>query len=101
MFQRFEEAERRSEEDKIIGEEWEGATAGVGTHGHYFPIIPILVGEKLVKSSNEAKRLLAQGAIEVDGNTLTTATVQLHVGSLIRVGKRRFVRIVNADAAGG
>ena len=101
LFQRFEEAERRSEEDKIIGEEWEGATAGVGTHGHYFPIIPILVGEKLVKSSNEAKRLLAQGAIEVDGNTLTTATVQLHVGSLIRVGKRRFVRIVNADAAGG
>ncbi|MBI2935764.1 MAG: tyrosine--tRNA ligase [Chloroflexi bacterium] len=58
------------------------------------PIGPILVGENFVSSRAEVKRLVMQGAIEVDGKTLTGEKASLRVGSLIRVGKRRFARIV-------
>jgi tyrosyl-tRNA synthetase len=61
------------------------------------PIIPIIVSGGLVESSSEAKRLLKQGAIEVDGNKLEEDLALLHDGSLIKVGRRRFIRIVDAD----
>ena len=58
------------------------------------PIVPILVGEGLAASASEAKRLLQQGAVEVDGERLTTQTASLREGSLMRVGRRRFARFV-------
>jgi len=54
---------------------------------------PHLVEEGLVKSMSEFKRLLAQGAIELDGNKISSSTVNARQGSILRVGKRRFVRI--------
>jgi len=51
----------------------------------------------LVASRSEAKRLLAQRAVEIDGNTLTEDTAAIKDGSIIKVGKRRFVKIVDAD----
>ena len=94
--ERFErEVQRRNvaEEDiKLIP-----APTGTGT-GLELDIFPVLVKEGLVESSNEAKRLLAQGAIKVDGNTLEKRTATLDFGNVIQVGRRRFVKIVNADA---
>ena len=66
--------------------------------GLMLPITPILVGEGLVSSSSEAKRLLNQGAIQVDGHRLTEDLAPLSNGSLIRVGRRRFARMVDSDA---
>ena len=55
-----------------------------------------LVEKELVSSSSEAKRLLAQGAIEVDGEKLTPEhqEVRLPVNAVLRVGRRTFARIV-------
>jgi len=46
----------------------------------------------LTKSRAEAKRLLAQGAIEIDGNKIVEdlEVSKITNGSIIRVGKRRF-----------
>jgi tyrosyl-tRNA synthetase len=46
----------------------------------------------LTKSRAEAKRLLAQGAIEIDGNKIMEDLNVLKItsGSIIKVGKRRF-----------
>jgi tyrosyl-tRNA synthetase len=74
------------------------ASASIGSE---VPIVPLIVRGGLVESSNEAKRLLTQGAIQVDGNTLTTPTARLRDGSLIRVGKRRYARIVNVEPPQG
>ena len=63
------------------------------------PIVPIMVGEGLAASSSEAKRLLQQGAVEVDGERLTAQTVLLRDGSLMRVGRRRFARFVGPAAS--
>jgi tyrosyl-tRNA synthetase len=54
---------------------------------------------KLVKSRAEARRLLAQGAIEVDGKKATDDIVKVYLGNVIviKAGKRRFVRLVGAD----
>ena len=57
----------------------------------------VLVEAKLVKSRGDVKRLLAQGAVEIDGKSVTDNLVEIHDGSVIKVGRRRFVRIINAD----
>jgi len=61
-------------------------------------IAPTLVKEGLVKSIGELKRLLAQEAIELDGKTITSSIVNAYQGSIIKIGKRRFVRINIRDA---
>jgi tyrosyl-tRNA synthetase len=59
-------------------------------------ITSLLVEAGLAKSRSEATRLLAQGAIEVDGEKVSTSLVNLKDGSIIKVGKRRFLRMVDS-----
>jgi tyrosyl-tRNA synthetase len=53
----------------------------------------------LTKSRSEARRLLAQGAIEIDGKTVTEdlEIAQIKKGSIIKVGKRRFAQIAPSN----
>jgi tyrosyl-tRNA synthetase len=52
----------------------------------------------LTKSRSEARRLLAQGAIEADGKPITEDidVSTLKPGSIIKVGKRRFAKIAGS-----
>jgi tyrosyl-tRNA synthetase len=59
-------------------------------------ITSLLVEAGLVRSRSEANRLLVQGAIEVDGEKVSTSLVILKDGNIIKVGKRRFLRIVDS-----
>jgi len=59
-------------------------------------ITSLLIEAGLAKSRSEANRLLAQGAIEVDGEKISTSLVSLKDGSIIKVGKRRFLRMVDS-----
>jgi tyrosyl-tRNA synthetase len=57
----------------------------------------------IVESNAEAKRLIAQGAVDLiypDGTKVTVSKHTLYIrnGSIIKVGKRRWVKIVDADA---
>ncbi len=74
----------------------------VGTSRHKH--VKVHVGEflhlsGLISGSSEAKRQIAQGAIELDGVRIDSFTDARPIkdGSIIRVGKRRFVKIVDAD----
>jgi len=53
----------------------------------------------LTKSRSEARRLLAQGAIEINGEAVTNdlEMAQIKKGSIIKVGKRRFAKIAGSD----
>jgi len=64
-------------------------------------IAPTLVKEGIVKSNSELKRLLAQGAIELDGNKISSNIIDAHNGSVLKVGKRDFVRIAIESSSGG
>jgi len=59
--------------------------------------IDLLVVEHCGLSRSEVRRLIRQGAIEVDGVPLKGTSAVVGPGSTIRVGKRRFFRIVDAD----
>jgi tyrosyl-tRNA synthetase len=56
-------------------------------------IAPTLLKEGFIKSTGELKRLLAQQAIELDGNKISCSVINAHRGSILKIGKRRFVRI--------
>ena len=56
----------------------------------------LLVTAGVVKSRTEVRRLAAQGAIEVNGERTTDLQMAVRRGSVIRVGKHRFLRIVDA-----
>jgi tyrosyl-tRNA synthetase len=59
-------------------------------------ITSLLCDAGLVKSRSEARRLLAQGAIEIDGEKVSTDKVLLKDGSIIKVGKRGFLKMVDS-----
>ena len=54
----------------------------------------VLASTAQVKSRSEAIRLIKQGAVEIDGEKITRYVVSVKNGSIIKVGKRRFVRVV-------
>ncbi len=59
--------------------------------------IPSLMRDLFDVSGSEARRLIAQGAVKVDGITLDSEELDRGrlVGKVIRVGKRRFARLVD------
>ncbi len=52
---------------------------------------------KMAKSRSDAGRLIDQGAVSIDGKTVTASTVKIESGSIVKVGKRRFAKINNSD----
>ena len=59
-------------------------------------IIDLLMKAKLCKSKSEAKRLIKQGGVDVDGKTVTDhqSSILIKNEIIIRVGKKRFAKII-------
>jgi tyrosyl-tRNA synthetase len=57
-------------------------------------LLSMLVDKGLVKSRGEAKRLVEQGAVDIDGNKVTDSRIAVAAGSIIKVGKRGFIKAV-------
>ena len=70
-----------------------------GLHPEWYLVsIPHLLLETgLVKSLSEAKRLIQQGAVDVDDNTIDDfeCRIKLDGSSVIKVGKRRWLKLVS------
>jgi tyrosyl-tRNA synthetase len=56
-----------------------------------------LVKAGLAESKSEVRRLLSQGAVESDGQRVGGARLSVRKDSIIRVGKHRFLRVVDAS----
>ena len=54
----------------------------------------LLARAGLAASRAEAKRLVAGGAVHLDGARVTAAEVSVAPGSVLKVGKRRWLRLV-------
>ena len=54
----------------------------------------LLTAAGLTESKSEVKRLIAGGSIAVDGERTSTSGVVVRPGSVIKVGKRRWLRVV-------
>jgi len=59
-------------------------------------IVRLIVSCGLARTNAEARRLIAQGAVSIDGKRITDSSLDLAVksGALIRAGKRRMARVV-------
>ncbi|MCL0057833.1 tyrosine--tRNA ligase, partial [Dehalococcoidales bacterium] len=57
----------------------------------------LLTAIGLAESRSEASRLITQGAVEIDGKKELKPVISVHNGSIIKVGKRRFAKVVNTD----
>jgi tyrosyl-tRNA synthetase len=75
-----------------------GAAGGKGLppQGASWPVWLVLREAGLVPSTSEARRMIQQGAVEIDRRRITSTEETLAPGStyLIQVGKRRFKRVV-------
>jgi len=59
----------------------------------------LLLSTKLVESGGEAKRMVAQGAVSIDGEKITDPNLDIMPkdGTVIQVGKRKFAKIKTAN----
>lgn len=59
-------------------------------------LVAIMVETKLVETKSEARRLIQQGGVSVDGRKITEITERLvfSAPAVIKAGKRKFVRVV-------
>ena len=65
------------------------------TTGVYLPKLLMITG--LAKSTSDASRLISQGAVTVDGLKNQSGVAHIKIGTIIKVGKRRFVKVINTD----
>jgi len=68
-----------------------------GTATTMVDIPSALVSTAQVTSLSEGKRLIDQGAVEIDGKKITHYKEQVGDGCIIKAGKRRYVRVIKAD----
>ena len=59
-------------------------------------IVDVLYDSEIVKSKSEARRLINQGAVSIGGEKIVDANLSLNnkIDGIIKVGKRRFLKIV-------
>ena len=58
------------------------------------PLRTVLVETELASSGGEVRRLVAQGAVTVNGERVDDFTVDVAPGDEIRVGRHRFLRLI-------
>ena len=62
----------------------------------FLPLLDLLVKTKLASSKSEAKRLILQKGVKIDGALQKDwqKSVQIEKGMVIQVGKRRFAKLI-------
>lgn len=56
-------------------------------------VVKLLVLTGFVSSNSEARRLISQGAVKVNGNKINTYRISIHDGDIIQAGKLKFIKI--------
>jgi tyrosyl-tRNA synthetase len=57
----------------------------------------LLTSLNMAKSRSDAGRLISQGAVSIDGQVVTCNSMEMESGCIVKVGKRRFAKIINSD----
>ncbi|SVB05975.1 uncharacterized protein METZ01_LOCUS158829 [marine metagenome] len=71
------------------------AEVDIDNQGKDMPVANVIKSAGLVGSTSEVYRLMAQGAVRIDGERVTDHKLAIKTGvsTLVQVGKRRFARI--------
>ncbi|MFC1555524.1 tyrosine--tRNA ligase [candidate division KSB1 bacterium] len=62
-------------------------------------IVKLLTDSGLIASNSDARRMIRQGAVSLDGEKITDENMQLTItsGAVLKAGKRKFKKIVTSD----
>jgi tyrosyl-tRNA synthetase len=97
IYHSLEAAERAEKEFNRIFKEKElpSKIPGIRIKEKTLNILDLLVKTKLVSSKSEAKRLILQGGVKIDGQTQDDwqKKVKIKKGLVVQVGKRKFVKV--------
>jgi len=76
---------------KEIPDEIEEKTIAAGT----YKLVDLLVSTNLAASKGEAKRLIEQGGVKINGEKISNVNAEIEVSGeiLLQVGKRKFLKI--------
>ncbi len=81
------------------------AALEIGPYGGVEPgviLLPQLIGAGFELSASEARRLIKQGAVKLDGELIPAETLELPradlAGKVLQVGKRRFLQLVDGPS---
>ena len=83
----------RDAPDFKVTAETEGVSA-MSDGGFTVDLSRLLVATGLAASRNEARRLLAQNAVEIDGELAVNVVAEVSFDTIMRAGRRRFVRVI-------
>jgi len=62
-------------------------------------LMDILTESSMVESSSQVRRLVKQNGVRIDGEVVSDPFMNVDVGSVIQVGKRRFLKLVEKSQA--
>jgi tyrosyl-tRNA synthetase len=83
-----------------VPEDVRGVRVEPGEHGEVH--LPALISREFDVSTSEARRLLSQGGVKVDGQAVDGERLDLPfaelAGKVLQVGKRRFVRVLDGGS---
>lgn len=57
-------------------------------------IIQLLIDGGFIQSKSEIRRLINQGGVQINGEKINSINVQLNNGDVIKIGKKKFIKIV-------
>jgi tyrosyl-tRNA synthetase len=57
-------------------------------------LVEILTKSEVASSGNEARRLIQQGAVSIDGEKIDDVNFTIKKGGILKAGKRRFLKII-------
>lgn len=58
-------------------------------------VLDILIQSKMVESRSEARRLLKDGAIKLNGDKIFEETFEINTEGTLQIGKRRLLKLVS------
>ena len=64
-------------------------------------IVELIFANRLAKSKGEARRLISQGGVKIEGEKITDSDLQVVFDKeqILKVGKRRFLRLLTAEGS--
>ena len=73
------------------------ALKGLDQEGASYSIADVLVESSVAASKAEVRRLVSQGAVQVDGEKVASDNVHLRPGSVLKIGRRRYLKIESQE----
>lgn len=59
-------------------------------------IVRLLQNVGFASTGSDARRLITQGAVEIDGEVINDVNYEVDRGGVLRVGKRRFIKLISS-----